>query len=949
MNYNGPAGNYDFGKKVLNDPSGNVYIVSGCNALYENYDIVLFKYDTDGNEIWKRSYSNFIGSNDYPTDMSFDNLGNLIVIGNSSAPNDMDIVILKYDTSGNDIWQRRYNNTGNTNDYSYSMHVDNAGNIYITGYSYIGSADLLTLKYDSNGNLIFNRYYDGTTHGNENGNSVTTDNFGNVYVAGYTSLSFSDRDYITLKYGPGGNLIWGRIHVGIQNDFDIAYFIKADNYGNIIVSGNTSKPNYLFDVTTIKYDPDGNIIWERTYAHSVNSRNNFVNAELDESNNIYLYINSNDLNLYEDFDVIVKYNENGDQVFVSNNIRPISGFSFKNSNFTLDKLNNIFISYSHDFYIDSTLIEKRIYLLKLDPQGTLVFNSFKSIFERDNIKVSSISVDNSGNTFITGEAKWLTAGTGIDVMNLKFDANGNNNWVKYYIGEGDGPDIPNAMIKDKNENIYITGSSIYGFYTSFITLKYRADGSLIWKNLFKKRTNAVERAIDIAQDPEGNVFVTGFTTVSGNNTDILTVKYDSNGVELWFKEFAGAANGEDKPSRLVTDNAGNIYITGTTTGSGSGNDILTLKYDANGNLLWSSVYNGTSNSSEKGNDLILDDQNNVYVTGFSTQPSSGSDGVTIKYDQSGNQQWVKFYSGTANSADLFKKIKSDEDHNIYVSGEATSNTSSVDFITVKYNTDGDVLWERIYNGTANSLDRINDMTLSDNFLYVTGESIGTGTSLDFVTIKYDLSGNEIWQSRFNGAENRVDVPRAITSDSLGNVYITGQSFSSTTNNDFLTIKYDYSGNLKWNILYNGTANNNDNPVSILLNKNGEVFVTGVARNLITSDDIVTIKYSQTVGIQNITISIPETFKLYNNYPNPFNPQTKIKFDLPVNSDIQLKIYDITGREVHRLFEGNLPAGSFEYLWNASNYASGVYFYKLTSETVIGGKEFSVTKRMVLLK
>ncbi|RPI13404.1 MAG: T9SS C-terminal target domain-containing protein [Ignavibacteriae bacterium] len=91
---------------------------------------------------------------------------------------------------------------------------------------------------------------------------------------------------------------------------------------------------------------------------------------------------------------------------------------------------------------------------------------------------------------------------------------------------------------------------------------------------------------------------------------------------------------------------------------------------------------------------------------------------------------------------------------------------------------------------------------------------------------------------------------------------------------------------------------------------------------------------------NLTIN---NFKLYANYPNPFNPTTKIKFDLPYDANTKLIIYDVLGVEVARLADCDLPAGQHEYEWNAANYASGVYYYKVET----GG--FKEIRKMILVK
>ncbi|HMQ81171.1 MAG TPA: T9SS type A sorting domain-containing protein, partial [Ignavibacteria bacterium] len=102
------------------------------------------------------------------------------------------------------------------------------------------------------------------------------------------------------------------------------------------------------------------------------------------------------------------------------------------------------------------------------------------------------------------------------------------------------------------------------------------------------------------------------------------------------------------------------------------------------------------------------------------------------------------------------------------------------------------------------------------------------------------------------------------------------------------------------------------------------------------------------GIQQIGSEIPREFSLYQNYPNPFNPVTKIKFDVKAkgkseNAKINLRVFDLLGKEVIKLVEGELSPGIYEVDYDASNLPSGVYFYKLVSG------EFSESKRMVLVK
>lgn len=109
--------------------------------------------------------------------------------------------------------------------------------------------------------------------------------------------------------------------------------------------------------------------------------------------------------------------------------------------------------------------------------------------------------------------------------------------------------------------------------------------------------------------------------------------------------------------------------------------------------------------------------------------------------------------------------------------------------------------------------------------------------------------------------------------------------------------------------------------------------------------IVTLVRSP-IGIQVISTEIPQRFALYNNYPNPFNPVTNINFDIPnINGDkkVQVAVYDILGNLVELIVNQELTSGKYSVDWNATNYSSGIYFYRITAGS------FTDTKKMILVK
>jgi len=125
-----------------------------------------------------------------------------------------------------------------------------------------------------------------------------------------------------------------------------------------------------------------------------------------------------------------------------------------------------------------------------------------------------------------------------------------------------------------------------------------------------------------------------------------------------------------------------------------------------------------------------------------------------------------------------------------------------------------------------------------------------------------------------------------------------------------------------------------------------------ASNMLPESDAASLQYSadgvidliQTLNKPEIVnIEPPKEFKLQQNYPNPFNPVTTIEYTIPANSNVTLKIYDILGKEITTIVDKYQTQGSYIVNWNASNYSSGIYVYKLTAGSFIESKKMILSK------
>jgi len=117
-------------------------------------------------------------------------------------------------------------------------------------------------------------------------------------------------------------------------------------------------------------------------------------------------------------------------------------------------------------------------------------------------------------------------------------------------------------------------------------------------------------------DGQGNIYIVGSTFNSYGNYDILTAKYNTNGQLLWYAQYDGAGNGQDYGISIAVDNSYNVFVTGTAfIDSQNNNDLILIKYNSNGDLQWTRTYNGTASGNDYGADLYLDNAGGVFVTG----------------------------------------------------------------------------------------------------------------------------------------------------------------------------------------------------------------------------------------------------------------------------------------------------------------------------------------------
>jgi uncharacterized delta-60 repeat protein len=527
-------------------------------------------------------------------------------------------------------------------------------------------------------------------------------------------------------------------------------------------------------------------------------------------------------------------------------------------------------------------------------------------------------------------------------------------WVARYDGPDNGWDGGNAITVDSDGNVYVTGSSNgVGTLYDYATIKYSSSGIEQWVVRYNGPGNGCDEATAIAVDYAGNVYVTGYSEGPGTGSDYATIKYNPSGVMQWVARYSGPGNMADNAGGIALDDSGNVYIAGFSVGLGTGSDYATIKYSNSGVEQWVARYNGPASSHDAAIALVLDHTGNVYVAGTSQGSDTDVDYVTVKYNSSGVEQWVARYNGPANGRDGARAMAIDSSGNIYVTGSSVGIGTDNDYATVKYDPLGVEQWVVRYNGPANHWDDASAIGVDHmGNICVTGRSVDSDLEDDYATIKYSSSGAEQWVARYDGPADSYDDARAMVVDNAGNTYVTGYSIDLATHEDYATVKYSASGIEQWVARYNGPLDRCDDATAITVDNAGYVYVTGWSRGLEIGFDYATVKYSCT-GVEEIEAPTEQMQATLTTSPNPFSNSTRIRYSILDTRYLKqtptIRIYDSGGRLVKSFdhlssIENQVSSISWSGIDDADRkLGSGIYFIELRAG------DYVATEKIMLIR
>lgn len=544
-----------------------------------------------------------------------------------------------------------------------------------------------------------------------------------------------------------------------------------------------------------------------------------------------------------------------------------------------------------------------------------------------------------------------------------------------------------TRLKVKGEYVYVTGvsyspseGSSQRASWSIITVKYSTDcGIPIWSATYSSSNSSfMANGIDI--DDNGNVYVVG-TEYKTSDMDMITIKYNSSGIEQWSENFDFGGN--DRGNDIGVSSNGNVYICGASYFNSTRlEDMCILAYNSSGSIAYGPAHFNSPAYGNLGYDeayaLTIDENgwdwgNGVYIAGgYDNGQNCGTpcytDAQIVHYRLNltfDNPDNFAHYGCYPPGDDYFTDIEvSSLTGKVYGVGTKYCVETPLDpghemFVFMTYWEFKAGEWRLIdYSGATTSFCSLSRYYYEsggsnigtslqvvpsggEDYVYATGTSTN-GFSPDIVTYKCDDEGNKLWVQRYNSGG--VDFSPSISVNS-SYVFVTGARSGS---NLFL-LRYPLGGGSPCVATYSNSDLIGGGSTIGLIGSN--VYITG---STITTDDYLMLKYSQNFNCneeedKNNISSNRTNYQLKQNYPNPFNPSTNISYVLPKASLVSIKVFNTLGQTVLDIPVKYRESGEHSEYIDASLWSSGIYFYNLVVLDQNGNKSYESVQKMLLIK
>jgi len=409
----------------------------------------------------------------------------------------------------------------------------------------------------------------------------------------------------------------------------------------------------------------------------------------------------------------------------------------------------------------------------------------------------------------------------------------------------------------------------------------------LWTKIYHRDSD--DRAYSIQQTADSGYFIAASTSPDGATHDVWLLKTDANGDTLWTRTYGGQFDDRCFEAQRTSDNG--FILTGRTRSFGAGDaDVWLLKTDSLGDTLWTRTYGGDHRDMGQS---VRETQDDCYVvTGYTESFGAGSGDVwLIKTDSLGDTLWTRTYGGASYEAAQSVQQTSDKG---YIMAGLTDSSGSWDAYLIKTDSLGDMLWTKIYGGFGDDFFESVQQTF-DNGYIITGFTASYGQAGDLYLIKTDENGDTLWTRHWGNAHN-IDYGYSVIQIPDSNYIVAGYYNNNTP--DVWLLKVDRTGDTLWTAIYGRYAGYYCDEWAYAVQRtfDGGYILAGKTGDWVFGDIYLIKMASETIGVkENHTTNLP--MPNLEVYPNPFRKKTGIRYQLPDNNDVNVVIYDVSGRLV----------------------------------------------------
>lgn len=852
------------------DANGFIYVTGYTYDAVTKANITTIKYDVAGNEIWVRHYNGASNGNDRATGIVYDNNGNIYVCGfTTSGINNQNYILIKYNSYGNQLWTRTYDNGGY--DCINDIATDNYNNVYVTGESQnAGHNDIVTVKLDPYGNALWLKRKDNGN--NDFAKSIVVKN-NNVYVGGYGM--FSSYNHFLVSYNLYGNEQYSTTAVTGSND--IAEAMTVDNNSYVYITGYTDSAG-VSEYYTVKFDANGNVLGNRNYKSDADW-NRATSICNDNAGNVYvtgISVNTN-INTI----TTLKYNTLGENVWTQKHYTQAQMHK-ATARIVCDNITGVYVGTTA-----GTSSNNDYCTIKYDFNGAEKWIQTFNGTANGNDIVSDLTVDSQNNVYVTGQSY---NGNNFDFATVKYSLQdiyipkdylldpASDNYI-FYKNKGQLKDIQNNPRPDLkfytnacSPKIYLSDTSLSYVFAKIDTIEatedtlYRVDMNMHRGNYTKLQyMEPVNGHLNyyLAHIPEGRTNVNGYRRIVAPNIyDKIDLQYYSNsaGFKKYFvvnpggdyenirMEFNGASN-------LSLSSGGNLKIE-TPLGTVEFEHAAVYRVDSYGNIT-PMPYQGdyVINQNHVSFDIQNYPSNNTLVI-MVTQGLLMPTGIT----EIGNLMWNTYYGGDGMDAIVSSTV--DENRDLFITGWTNSSDFPV-YVGEYMNPFGQsdmflASFDSVYNWRystyfgGNNDDSGNDIIHNNGFVFLAGMTLSDdiqhlpysgfyfddtlGGPQDAVIAMFDKDdGYRQWSTYFGG--DSFDVGTGIelinddilfygytSSNNLPIVNMAGAYNDASNNGDYdLFLSRFNGGNLIWSTYYGGSAFESSSDIML---KNNKIYLTG---------------------------------------------------------------------------------------------------------------------------